>query len=774
MWQRGNLFLSKPLGGWLSRGIHRTKDLSPKFKLSSEVAAAQVEGRAVVALESTIISHGMPYPQNLETAMEVEDIIRENGATPATIAVLDGVPHIGLEREELELLAKCGLEAKKTSRRDFPNVLSQKLVGATTVSGTMFLAHKASIPVFVTGGIGGVHRGAETTFDVSADLTELGRTPVAVVCAGVKSILDIGKTLEYLETQGVPVVTFGKSKKFPAFFVPESQYDSAYTTASTKECAEMIQASLAFNIGTGLVIAVPIPEEKSSDGQMIENAISESLREANDKNIVGKDVTPFILQRVNELTKGKSLVSNIALVKNNALVGSKIACDLQRLSGRTFNRNIVNNHIGSRFYHTAGVFGNANKGLQCGPDFLNRDGVIVLGGCLVDIQSKVNPGASVISDTSNPGTTIVTPGGVGRNIAECLAKFGVKTSLFSMIGNDIFGDFILQQANEIGIQTKGVFRVLKDDKQSRNLYESDTDYEKALKSRTATYSAFLDSKGSLVVGISDIEIFSNFPPIPRIANCFGEPKLAVFDGNLSCKSMTELTELASEKSIPVWFEPTSCQKAKLPIENNSFRLIDFISPNLEELYSMLEAFKKRSLMSHSRNLPPLKLENPMPSSISGQLSDICQVAQHFPFTVITLGPEGVLITYRGKNMSSKNRNTTPLHMLHYSPILDFLGEPNIVSVTGAGDSMVAGIITALSKGYSFPNSVYFGILASHKALESTQAISSEIRPDDIPLYADVRSGFVQTKMNLFSPNSPFSHIGMLDSYPAGSETVMNN
>lgn len=293
-------------------------------KIAPDVAEALSRGNAVVALESTIISHGMPYPQNLETAKEVETIVRDNGAVPATIAILDGVPCIGLSAHQLERLATLGTKAHKTARRDIAQIVASRGNGATTVSATMFFASMVGIPVFVTGGIGGVHRHGENTMDISSDLTELGRTPVAVISAGVKSILDIPRTLEYLETQGVAVAAY-KTHEFPAFFTEKSGCKVPCRVDSPEDCARLIDANLKLKLGTGILIAVPIPKKYAASGNLIESAIQLALQEARDKNVSGNAETPFLLARVNELTAGASLASNIALVMNNAFVGAKIA-----------------------------------------------------------------------------------------------------------------------------------------------------------------------------------------------------------------------------------------------------------------------------------------------------------------------------------------------------------------------------------------------------------------------------------------------------------------
>lgn len=296
------------------------------LEYSQEVQEAIGSGKPIVALESTIISHGMPYPQNVQTAKEVEDIIRNNGAVPATIAILNGKIKIGLSHEDLEFLAKSN-DIEKASRRDLPYLLSQKKNGATTVAATMICAELAGIKVFVTGGIGGVHREAETTMDISADLQELAQTNVAVVCAGAKSILDIGLTLEYLETHGVPVVGYD-TDILPAFYTRTSPFGVNFRLNTPQEVADMIKTKWDLGLNGGVVVANPIPEEDALEEKFITGIIEQALEEAKFNNISGKEVTPFLLSRVKELTEGVSLTANIALVKNNAQVGAKIAVHL--------------------------------------------------------------------------------------------------------------------------------------------------------------------------------------------------------------------------------------------------------------------------------------------------------------------------------------------------------------------------------------------------------------------------------------------------------------
>jgi pseudouridylate synthase len=304
-------------------------NINQYLTFSEEVQAAKQQGKPIVALESTIISHGMPYPQNVKTAREVEQIIRDNGAVPATIAIVDGKIKIGLSDEELEMFGKSS-DVAKASRRDLAYLIATKKLGATTVAATMICAEAAGINIFVTGGIGGVHRGAETTMDISADLEELGQTNVAVICAGAKSILDLGLTMEYLETKGVPVIGY-QTDVLPAFYTRRSEFPLNIKADDVDTIAATLKVKWDLNLRGGAVIANPIPEEHAMDEQLITGVIQSALKEAQENNISGKNVTPFLLGKVKELTEGKSLDANIALVKNNAVVGAKLAVSLHSL-----------------------------------------------------------------------------------------------------------------------------------------------------------------------------------------------------------------------------------------------------------------------------------------------------------------------------------------------------------------------------------------------------------------------------------------------------------
>ncbi|EJP6471548.1 pseudouridine-5'-phosphate glycosidase [Clostridium sporogenes] len=305
--------------------------LEKYLEISNEVLEALKENKPVIALESTIISHGMPYPKNVETALNVEKIVRDKGVVPATIAILNGKLKVGLSKDEIEYLGKKGRDVVKTSRRDIPFILAKKLDGATTVASTMIIASLAGIKVFGTGGIGGVHRGAQESFDISADLQELANTDVAVVCAGAKSILDIGLTLEYLETQGVPVVGFG-TEELPAFYTRKSGFKVDYKVDTAKELAEALKAKWDLGLKGGMVVANPIPEEYQMDYDIITKAINDAVKEAEEKGIKGKESTPFLLSKVKDITEGKSLEANIQLVYNNVAVASDLAIELSKLN----------------------------------------------------------------------------------------------------------------------------------------------------------------------------------------------------------------------------------------------------------------------------------------------------------------------------------------------------------------------------------------------------------------------------------------------------------
>ncbi|XP_063223873.1 pseudouridine-5'-phosphate glycosidase-like isoform X2 [Bacillus rossius redtenbacheri] len=370
MWGMVNLFVKQFRRPFERRVLSFFKSID----ISPEVSLALQNYCPVLALESTIITHGMPYPDNLKMALNVEKLVREQGAVPATVAILGGRIKVGLNESMMAELATMTVPAVKTSRRDFPYVLSKGLNGGTTVSGTILVANMVGIHVFATGGVGGVHRGAENSMDVSADLTELGRNPVTVVSSGVKSILDIGKTLEYLETQGVCVATLGPTRDFPAFYAPRSSHQSPYHVSSVPEAAALANSLLGLGVSSGLLLAVPVPDHCAMAGEEIEAVIQEALSQADRDGVTGKEVTPYLLSAVSALTSGRSLQSNIALMLNNATVGAQVAVELHKLLNSTTD---------------AQADTNKNFGTSRDP-CPTSDRLVVLGGSVLDFTISVS------------------------------------------------------------------------------------------------------------------------------------------------------------------------------------------------------------------------------------------------------------------------------------------------------------------------------------------------------------------------------------------------
>ncbi|XP_039625986.1 pseudouridine-metabolizing bifunctional protein C1861.05 [Polypterus senegalus] len=655
------------------------------FKIMPSVSAALANQKPVVALESTIITHGMPFPQNVITAKRVEDIVKANGAIPATIGVLNGKIHVGWSEEELEFLASLKT-AVKISRWDLPCVLSKGLSGGMTVSATMIAAHKAGIPVFVTGGIGGVHLGGETTMDVSADLTELGRTPIAVVSAGVKSILDIGRTLEYLETQGVSVATFGKSCDFPAFFVSRSGFLSPYNVTNEEEAAAMIEAALTLGLNSGVLLAVPIPEEKAAIGHQIENAIEKAVAEARAQNVIGKEVTPFILQRVNELMEGKSLEANMALIENNAKVGSKIAvCLSKRMKRNGFPSAL----------HTK-----KNKTPE------NHKMPVVIGGINVDFIAKMKEENIVMGET-NLGIISQSFGGVGRNLADCLTRLGEQPLLISAVGEDVYSDSVFHYCRHMN--TSGIARLRENS--------------------TATYCAVITNKGEIKLGFGDMDIHQEITKnyVSKFYKNLASASLVCLDGNLPVSTINYVCDIAQKHSVPVWYEPTDPKRACKPFLSDSWKSLTFISPNLSELYAINQALG-------------LPVSSALPTSLDEILNSAATLSrpllEFLKCVIVTLGAQGVLLCGRSKDgtvclQPRKDNMVDRLCSIHYSAIP--VPSKNIINVSGAGDSLAAAIMAGILQGHTTDICVKMGLLAAHLSLESKHPTSPHMNRANLSL-----------------------------------------
>ncbi|XP_062318123.1 uncharacterized protein zgc:136858 isoform X1 [Osmerus eperlanus] len=649
------------------------------FIIHPSVSQALADSRPVVALESTIITHGMPYPHNLSTAQEVEAIVRAEGATPATVGVIHGRVHVGLSSKELDYLARSKTSLK-VSRRDLPFAISKGLCGGSTVSGTMIAAHKAGIPVFVTGGIGGVHRGGEKSLDISADLTELGRTPIAVICAGVKSILDIGRTLEFLETQGVCVATYGMSRNFPAFFSPQSGFASPYHVNDAKDAAELIAGTLSLGLQSGLLLAVPIPDEHAAVGQEIERAIQVAVAEAGSKGITGKDVTPFILQKVNELTKGKSLQANIALIHNNAKVGSQIACalsDCMRKKGTPAAVQL--------------------KEIENVSD--PKSNIVVIGGINVDFIAKGKTEKLVFGQT-NPGSVCQSFGGVGRNIADSLCRMGQTPLFISAIGTDSHSNAVLNYCKHMDI---GAVARLQDQS-------------------TATYCAVITENGELSLGLGDMDIHQQITVhyVSQFDKQISSASLVCLDGNIPVSTIDYVCYFAKKKLVPVWYEPTDSDKACKPFLSESWKSLTYISPNLAELCTM-----NKTLGLPSPTVLPSSLEE----IVSCALTLSRPLLEHLHCVVVTLGAMGVLLCGEhdkgSVNLQLKRQEKRGRLCAAHYPALPVTAE-EIVNVSGAGDSLASGIMNGILLGRDTHSCVRMGLLAARMSMASPHPIAPTV------------------------------------------------
>ena len=505
------------------------------FAFHADVRRALSLGLPVVALESTIISHGMKWPDNLHTALHVERVVRDGGAVPATVAILDGVVHVGLSTAQIERVARLGAACEKVSRRDIASAIARRANGATTVSGTMVVAHRAGIRVFVTGGIGGVHRGGEVSMDVSADLAELARTPVAVVCAGIKSILDIARTVERLETDGVTLCVFG-ADEVPAFFTRHSGVPAPLRLDAERDVAQLLAANHRLALNSGVVICVPIRAEDEADAAVVETATQQALREAEQKAVLGRDVTPFVLKRVAELTGGSSLAANIKLVLNNARIGSQIAVELCH----------------------------ALNAAAAAPQPARAPSVLVVGGAVADVISRpASTGAA--ADSKSAGVVQLTAGGVGRNIAALLAGLGVAVRLVSVVALDAVGEHVLQATRNSGVDVSAVSKLAGD-------------------RRTAVYNGVIGAAGDMATGVSDMGIFEALSAELVLPHIGADLKLVVLDGNPPQETIAAVCARCATVRVPVFFEATSQAKAlkAVPVIDS----IAVLSSNAHELHAI--------------------------------------------------------------------------------------------------------------------------------------------------------------------------------------------
>ncbi|KAI9219516.1 Indigoidine synthase A like protein-domain-containing protein [Blastocladiella britannica] len=606
------------------RAISTSVIPATKLHLSPRVRDALAASRPVVALESTIITHGMPYPANVETARAVESIIRSHGAEPATIAIMDGNVHVGLDDAALERLGQLPRNAvTKTSRRDFAPVLARGGHGATTVAGTMVVAAAAGIDVFVTGGIGGVHRGAEETWDVSADLTELGRTPVTVVCAGVKSILDVPKTLEYLETQGVTVTTHAPlGADFPAFYTPSSGLPSPNHSPTIADCAGIVYHNRAMRLDSGVVVAVPIPTPTDAAGKkndaaaLIQRAVDQAVAEAEERRIKGKDATPFLLARVAELTGGQSLAANIALILNNAAVGAQIAVALAHMK---------------KHGHTLLPQKNAQPASSAAVKPSLRP--VVVGGLVLDITATTADSNEIELHSSYKGTVTQTPGGVARNVAEAMHRLGTAPILMSTVGDDVAGTAVRTATEALGMSTEGIVTVPG--------------------ARTAVYNALHTADGELVTAVADMDVLRSPDIVDRVGRMLDNASLVVVDGNLGPVEFAKVALLAHKRNVPAIFEPTSVVKATtMPWATTPFGILKYTTPNLVELKAMANtmlAMDPSESQTLFRAAAPTGFPHDSrktPEVVQAVLGCAWHVTRHIPRLLIKCGDLGAMYIER--------------------------------------------------------------------------------------------------------------------------------
>ncbi|XP_029175763.1 pseudouridine-metabolizing bifunctional protein C1861.05 [Nylanderia fulva] len=640
----------------------------------SEVATARKNGTPIVALESTIITHGMPYPHNLNTALKVEDAVRKQGVVPATIGILEGKVHVGLNKEQLEILSKAdSAKTIKCSRRDICFLASCGLNGGTTVSATMLIAHAANIAIMATGGIGGVHRGAEMTFDISTDLTELGRTPVAVVCSGVKSILDIGKTLEYLETQGIPVIKIGESPEFPAFYCSETldKIKAPCRVSNAKEAANIVKMQRLLDINTGILFAVSIPEKYTLKPDIVDSAISEALERASAMHITGKQVTPYLLDELNKLTHGQSLEANMALIENNATVAAEVALNLSEGSSTSYLGPAPERSI------------------------ISKQKPVVVGGAVLDTVVQVQDPKINHDGRTHAGQSRQSCGGVARNVADALIKLGLEnTRLVSVVGLDDLGKVILESLGNGGETVKRVSDI-----------------------NTARFTVIVDVDGECHFCVSEMESFNEIDPelIEECRSHLEEASFIVLDGNPGPDTMRCVLDIASQANIPVWYEPTDIKKAA-----NIFQagpqwrnVLHFISPNRNELKVIGKHF----------NIPV-----PENMDLEAVKNTAEQLLKYIPNIITTLGSQGVLVTRKAlQDEPFYDKNGKPIVNSSiasrlYPPVDGADKSSKILSVSGCGDCLTAGIIYGIHKNLDEASCISIALKAASLSLRSFDTV----------------------------------------------------
>ncbi|KAF1942433.1 IdgA domain-containing protein [Clathrospora elynae] len=757
------------------------------FRVSEEVREALNSNKPIVALETTIYTHGFPYPENVALASLLESVVRTNGGVPATIGILDGVARVGMDPEELIRLASTAGKSTtlKLSRRDLGYVCGMRLAnksfnGGTTISGTMLLAHLAGIKIFGTGGLGGVHRGAESSMDISADLTELGRTPVTVISSGCKSFLDIPRTIEYLETEGVGIGTFADGREgnvdFPAFWSRDSGVKSPTTIANEIEAAAIIHAQHALQITSGLLFANPVPLDYAIPKEEMDVIIEEALREANASNISGKDNTPFVLNKIKELSKGKSIPANRALIESNVKRATIVARELSILEAK---QEEAQGRTSSYFTHAHGRLSNASLSPTEPPPTpaatifsmskapLKVD-TVVAGALAVDFSCDYAPLATSTSQTdplphtSNPAAITQTLGGVAHNIAKAAHLLGSSVRLHSAVGDDLSGRAALSQLQEEGMSISGIETL-------------------PAPSRTAQYIAINNTNKDLALAMADMSILETIPQATteKLAtslfdNPSTRPKVFVADANWSSEALHTWLQAARHPDTTTIFEPVSTAKAlrifpstTTPPKDKKTAtvfpnpLVDIITPNSYELSALHDFALNSSLFEtpdwfaviDALGIPSSGLRVPLAITTTPDLVDqgipqqAIKLLPFFPTILTKLGPSGVLMTkvlgseapelhdeterqfVLARNMTGNDKAGVGGLYVRLFEVERVLKPEEVVSVNGIGDTFCGALAHGLARGgeVKVQDVVGFAQRAAGCSLKSREAVSGELR-----------------------------------------------
>ncbi|KAF2876710.1 Indigoidine synthase A like protein-domain-containing protein [Massariosphaeria phaeospora] len=744
------------------------------FRVSEEVREALNANKPIVALETTIYTHGFPYPDNVALASLLESIVRVNGGVPATIGILDGIARVGMDPEELIRLTESAGKKNtlKLSRRDLSYVCGLRLTGkhlngGTTIAGTMLLAQLAGIKIFGTGGLGGVHRGAESSMDISADLTELGRTPVTVISSGCKSFLDIPRTLEYLETEGVGVGTFADGRSgdvdFPAFWSRDSGVKSPTTITDEIEAAAIIHAQNSLQISSGLLFANPCPVEAAIPKDTMDSIIEEAIQQADASGASGKDNTPFILNKIKELSNGESIPANRKLIESNVRRATIVARELSVLEskqagaqGRDSTYPSPTQSSSSQLEERLSIpSASPSKPSSSYSVIESTPEIIVAGALAVDFSCDYAPlsGSPNQTDplphTSNPAVISQTLGGVAHNIAKAAHLVGPSVRLCSAIGDDLSGRAALSQLESEGMQTDGI-KVL-------------------TPHRTAQYVAVNDANKDLVLAMADMSILETSTPssitqtwLNPISSSTHAPRCLIVDANWTPHCISTWLEYGKIKDALTIFEPVSTAKSTRVFPSQSAEITfpnhraDIITPNTHELQALHNHADQQELFHHpdwfrvidGLGIPSSGLRVPLSMTTSPELVDqgipqqAIKLLPFFPTVLTKLGPQGVLLTQLIKVddplLSSPEESQYVLARCKNSddkigglyvrlfPTERVLRPEEVFSVNGVGDTFLGALAAGLVRGNKVQDVVGFAQKAAALSLKSKQSVSPEL------------------------------------------------